>query len=166
MSFLSSTKFLLSEIYLRPADVTRDAGDAVDRKTRLIAGLIDAGVILAILLVLFFALWIIGLMPTGIIGSVVATVVAAVSFLGLNYKLLDANGQTIGKKIQETKIVCSEGFPVATDDLIVKRYLPIFAVAMIPWIGPLLLLGNFLMVLRSNQLCGHDEIAKTKVVKS
>lgn len=165
-TFFSTARSVLEEVYYQPVNASRDSGDVIDLKTRAIAGLVDAAVVLVIVVPLFIVLWIVGLNPTGMIGSVVATIVAAVSFIAINYKLLDANGQTIGKKLQEIKIVCHEGFPVATDDLIVKRYLPIFALGLIPWIGPLLIIGNVLLVLRNNQLCGHDEIAKTKVVKA
>jgi len=140
--------------------------DVVDRKTRMHAVAIDAGIVLAILACLYVVFWCVGLRPSGMIGNVVMIMIGAVAYIGINYKFLEDNGQTIGSKKMGIKVTCLEGMHVRVDDLIIKRILPVWAVALIPWVGPLVVLVNYLLILRENQLCGHDEISQTRVIEA
>lgn len=102
----------------------------------------------------------------GVIVSAVAGGVIGIGvFLALHGYLLAKNGQTIGKMVMKTKIV-SEGtgqqLPFA--ELILKRYVPLWAATMIPYLGSLIGLVDALMIFRENRHCLHDDIAGTKVI--
>jgi uncharacterized RDD family membrane protein YckC len=49
--------------------------------------------------------------------------------------------------------------------LILKRYLPISVVSVIPVVGPLLTLIDILFIFRSDRRCVHDLIADTQVLE-
>ncbi len=87
-------------------------------------------------------------------------------FAAANFKLLEKDGQTIGKRIMQLKIVKSDGSPPPVSDLLTKRYGIVWLASAIPYVGILLALGNVLLGLRDSRLAGHDEIAGTKVVNA
>jgi uncharacterized RDD family membrane protein YckC len=70
----------------------------------------------------------------------------------------------VGKYLIKTQIVSDSGDLVPFAPLILKRYLPVWVVGQVPYIGPLLLLGNVLAIFRENHKCIHDDLAGTKVI--
>lgn len=94
------------------------------------------------------------------------TVLGLVSFFVIHGYPLAYRGQTLGKMAARTQIV-----DVATDELvslprlILRRYVPIAALTMIPGIGSLLATINILFIFRRDRRCVHDHLAATKVVE-
>jgi uncharacterized RDD family membrane protein YckC len=87
-------------------------------------------------------------------------------FIALQGYPLSQSGQTWGKKLLKIKIVTLEGAKPQLTSLLMKRYLPIQAINLIPIIGGLLNLVNVLLIFRDDRRCGHDLIAGTRVVKA
>jgi uncharacterized RDD family membrane protein YckC len=90
-----------------------------------------------------------------------------VVFLILNGYLLSKSGQTIGKRLVGTRIVSvSDGKILPLGRVVGLRYLPIWIIAQIPFIGNLIALINVLFIFRDDRRCVHDLIAGTKVVNA
>ena len=85
-------------------------------------------------------------------------------FLGINYKFLKNDAQTIGKKAMKTKIVTNDGEQASFGRHIIKRYTLYNFLGMIPVIGQVLSLVNLVFIFGSAKRCGHDYFADTKVV--
>ncbi len=86
-------------------------------------------------------------------------------FLLLHGYLLAKYGQTIGKKLVGIRIVTVNNTPVAFPHLILKRYVPMWLLLMVPVVGGYLNLINILLIFHSDRRCGHDLIAGTKVIR-
>ena len=78
--------------------------------------------------------------------------------------LLSRNGQTIGKRILNIKIVRTDGSPVTLLRVIFLRWVPIGLLQQIPLIGPLIGLADSLVIFGSDKRCIHDYIADTIVI--
>ncbi len=87
-----------------------------------------------------------------------------VVFVLLHGYFLKRDGQTIGKKIIGIRIADLDDGQPQFSRIIVLRYLPISAVALIPFVGQLLSVIDALFIFRSDRRCIHDRIAGTKVV--
>jgi len=94
----------------------------------------------------------------------VSLVVFAV-FLAINWKSLNATGQTIGKKVVKTRIVTLQNEKPAINDLL-KRYAFLNLIGIIPFVGWIGSLVNVLFVFKADRRCIHDLIGKTKVIKA
>jgi uncharacterized RDD family membrane protein YckC len=89
-----------------------------------------------------------------------------IGFVLVHYYFLNQNGQTIGKKALGIKIVNMEDGLTGASHLILKRYLPMSAVSLIPILGSILMLIDTLFIFRKDKRCVHDFIAGTRVVKN
>ncbi|MDP1564161.1 MAG: RDD family protein [Pirellulaceae bacterium] len=131
-------------------------------------GLIMLAIVFPLGFGLGFALVLSGMDPEGVQFSVLTTVVGAAIgigvFLALNGYLLASRGQTIGKYVLGTQIQSDDGQLMPFGSLILKRYVPLWVVSHIPWVGGIVSLVNALVIFRANRKCLHDEIAGTKVV--
>ena len=87
-----------------------------------------------------------------------------VAFMLIHGHLLKTRGQTVGKYALGIKIVTLDGNLPSFAPLILKRYLPIWALQLAPTLS-LLGLVNVLFIFRSDKRCIHDLIAGTKVVR-
>lgn len=85
-------------------------------------------------------------------------------FFLINSKLLIKNGQTIGKKILGIKIVDLNG-DISTIKHLSIRYAVYFLPGYIPVVGQFISIGMLLSIFHAQKRCGHDYIAKTKVVR-
>ena len=86
-------------------------------------------------------------------------------FFAINYRYLTANGQSIGKKVLEIKIVDLNGnVPVFQPQLLI-RYAVFVLPGQIPVIGTIFSLVNVLFIFGKEKRCIHDLAAKTRVVK-
>lgn len=83
----------------------------------------------------------------------------------INIILLARNGQSMGKLILGVKIVGADGHPCFWR-IIFIRILAMNALALIPIVGPVLMIVNVLMIFRENRRCLHDEFADTIVVRA
>jgi len=92
-------------------------------------------------------------------------ILSLVAYLVINYRFLVTNGQTIGKKVLEIKIVDLNGnLPVFQPQLLI-RYAVYLLPGQIPFVGQLFSLINVLFIFTAEKRCIHDLVAKTKVVK-
>jgi uncharacterized RDD family membrane protein YckC len=85
-------------------------------------------------------------------------------FLAVHGYLLKKIGQTVGKKLTGIRIVDLDGDVPSFGRLIGLRYLPIFLIMRIPFIGPFSRLLDVLFIFRSDRRCLHDLLAGTRVV--
>ncbi len=84
-------------------------------------------------------------------------------FMGINYKFLINNGQTIGKIILKIKIVDLNN-ELPTKSSLLKRYSFYFLPPYIPVIGGIISTLNILFIFGKEKRCIHDIIAKTRVI--
>ena len=92
------------------------------------------------------------------------TLVSLVLFAIIQFFPLQASGQTWGKKILKIKIVDLQDRKPDMTKLLGLRYLLVYVISSIPFIGGLLYLINVLMIFRNDRRCGHDLLAGTRVV--
>lgn len=96
-------------------------------------------------------------------------VVAILAGLGLivgNCIMLHRNGQTIGKRLFNIKVVQTDGSRVALWRFIFLRYGPVALLSAIPGIGGLVSLVDALMIFGEQQRCLHDHMANTIVISA
>lgn len=167
--------------YASPPEVkdyfgTAQSTDVLATRSERFAGAFVDGIVQAILVLPgSFALGFILVIAMGVdgenglvvdlIGAVGGFFIAAGAFLLVNGYLLATRGQTVGKVLMKTKIVSDGGDQLELGSLVLKRYLPIWLLTSIPFIGPLFGLANALAIFRENRKCIHDDIAGTKVIK-
>jgi uncharacterized RDD family membrane protein YckC len=72
--------------------------------------------------------------------------------------------QTWGKRVAGVQIVDMDGQQPSLVHLLVKRYLPVQVVALVPFVGNLLIIVDSLFVFRQDRRCVHDLIAGTQVI--
>ena len=99
-------------------------------------------------------------------GSTAMTVSAVLLLLivAINLNLLSKNGQTIGKRTVGTKLVRTDGSTVEVWRVVVLRWLPLFVVRWIPFVGSLAGIADALVIFGSDKRCIHDYIADTIVI--
>lgn len=146
------------------------AGEAqlAERWKRFAAALVDA-LIIAVPASLVVFLVFGGLMSTGgfmaqLLQTVVGAAISFTAYVVINWKSLEASGQTIGKKLLKIRIVRMDGSAVGARHAIFRRYLPVQLAALVPFIGGLLAMVDALFIFRSSQRCLHDDFADTRVV--
>jgi len=88
------------------------------------------------------------------------------AILIVNCIFLHRNGQTIGKKLVNIKVVRSNGERTGLTRIFFVRYLPVALLGAIPYIGFLFTLTDNLLIFRESRKCLHDTIADTIVVKA
>lgn len=139
------------------------------RWARLGASLIDSIIIMVILLpVMYLTGGFDGIMEgrqPGFVYSLGMGVLGAVVFFVINYRSLITNGQTVGKKVLEIKIVDLNGNVPVFQPQLLTRYAVYFLPGQIPFVGQLFNLINILFIFTKEKRCIHDLIAKTKVVQ-
>ena len=92
------------------------------------------------------------------------SLVFATVFMVINIYFLRTEGQTIGKRGRKIKIVNNDGTKVRMSTIVIRYVIFLFApiVATIgDWIGLL----NIVLIFAASKRCGHDWIARTKVVR-
>ncbi|MGP0173275.1 RDD family protein [Pseudomonas sp. NCHU5208] len=85
-------------------------------------------------------------------------------FVLINVAWLKRYGQTVGKRICKVRIVDMQGQVPALPGLLLKRYLSVWLVSLIPVAGTWLCGINYLFIFRSDRRCVHDHLAGTRVV--
>lgn len=104
---------------------------------------------------------------TSIEDEIGLTLFGFVSFLVINGYLLATRGQTVGKLAAGTRIVSVEDNKILPfHKVILLRYLPLWVVAYIPFIGPIIGIVNPLFIFREDRRCLHDHIAGTRVINA
>ena len=139
------------------------------RWARLGASIIDSIIMMFVVLpVMYFTGGFDGMMEgrePGFVYMFGMGILSLVAYLVINYRFLVANGQTIGKKVLEIKIVDLNGnVPVFQPQLLI-RYAVYLLPGQIPFVGQLFSFINVLFIFTKEKRCIHDLVAKTKVVK-
>lgn len=100
----------------------------------------------------------------GIWQQVQSLVMGMAVFVLINGLWLKRFGQTVGKRICKVRIVDMQGQVPALPGLLLKRYLSVWVLSMIPLVGGLLCVVNYLFIFRGDRRCLHDHLAGTRVV--
>ncbi|UHQ21753.1 RDD family protein [Lysobacter sp. 5GHs7-4] len=79
---------------------------------------------------------------------------------------LHASGQTWGKRVCKIKIVRMNGAQPSLGHLLLRRYLPINVISIVPVLGNVFGIVDVLMIFRADRRCAHDWIADTRVVRA
>ena len=167
--------------YASPPEVkdyfgTAQSTDVLATRTERFAGAFVDGIVQAILVVpasfafFFILMMVITIEDENSLGfelltSVLGFFIGAGTFILLNGYLLATRGQTLGKVLLKTKIVSESGEQLPINHLLLKRYLPIWVLTSLPWIGGVFGLVNAVAIFRDNRKCFHDDFAGTKVIK-
>jgi uncharacterized RDD family membrane protein YckC len=134
----------------------------------LIDGLISAALLIGPM-VLFFGSWtryIVAAQTLGISFLIGTVIFSSVVYVLVNGYLLAKNGQTVGKKLLNIKIVRTNGAAVDLKRVVLYRFLPARLVTLVPIIGNFLVLIEVLFIFRASRQCIHDQIADTIVVNA
>lgn len=134
------------------------------RLTRLGAALIDGIIQFAIVMIIVLILGMSFMQNTSILLSIIMSFVSMGIFVALHGYFLKKEGKTIGKKLLGIRIVDMDGNLPEFMPMLMKRYLVLFIIGMIPIVGSIVVLINYLFIFRDDQRCGHDLFADTKVI--
>lgn len=150
--------------------MSASALNLASRWERLGAAIIDAIIVGIPTLILCFILGIYGGMVAmggiSFINKILGLAIGAGVFLGINYKLIEANGQTLGKKLLGIKVVLIDGSKIPVQKYLTHRIAPVWLVTQVPFIGQLIGLVDALLIFREEKNCLHDDIAGTRVIKA
>jgi uncharacterized RDD family membrane protein YckC len=80
--------------------------------------------------------------------------------------LVQRNGQTIGKKLMDIKIVRADGSQATLTRIFWLRYLISSLLARVPGVGAVYALVDVLLIFGEARRCCHDYIADTVVVRA
>jgi uncharacterized RDD family membrane protein YckC len=105
-----------------------------------------------------------GISATGGIFAVVGLVLL-IALVVYNCILLSRNGQTIGKRTLNIKVVRTDGSQVPLSRFILMRWLPVTLLGVIPFIGRFIGLVDSCMIFGADKRCLHDRIADTIVIQ-
>jgi len=89
--------------------------------------------------------------------------ISTVIFLIIHGKFIVRDGQTLGKKAQNIKIVTTAG-QHADIPVLAKRYGFYWCIPQIPVIGAIINIVNILFIFSKSKRCLHDYVGGTKVV--
>lgn len=139
---------------------------------RLAAALIDGVVALIIMLPVmlvggyFTAVWNAAMQGKSVsLGlTILWSLIGLALFLLVQGYPLHRWAQTWGKRLLGVQIVDMQGKQPSLVHLIVKRYLPVQVVSLVPFVGNLLIIVDSLFIFRNDRRCVHDLIAGTQVI--
>lgn len=145
-----------------------NANGLASRWARLGASIIDSIILMVIVLpIMYLTGGFDGVMEghqPGLGYSLVMAVLGIVVFFVINYRLLITNGQTVGKKLLDIKIVdLNDRVPLFQQQILV-RYAVYMLPAQVPFVGQIFNLINILFIFTKEKRCIHDLVAKTRVV--
>lgn len=170
--------------YAPPQATVRDIADPTavtvpaERGTRLGASILD-GVISAIMIGIPFMLAVLligatnrtvggdgdfglGRSPAVIAVAAIVSLIGIVAWSWITYVNVKRNGQTIGKKMLNIKVVRSNGAPASVGRIFWLRNVVNGLLGMIPLYG----LVDHLFIFAESRQCLHDKLADTIVVKA
>lgn len=134
-------------------------GTLAEPGSRLLAYLIDVGVIIAAYIVVIIFASILGAIHLGAIGALLLVILWVAAICYVPYFWATQDGQTPGKKAMHIKVVRTDGQPLTIGTAIV-RYIGY-------WISSFIFYLGFLWILWDPQKQGwHDKIASTLVVRA
>lgn len=148
-----------------------DAGTELElagRWQRFAAAMIDGLIMTAVMIPVMFITGGFGALASGeepgILYSLLIAAVGIGAFVAINGKLLVAEGQTIGKRAMNIRIVTLENEKPAVKENLIPRYALYFLLGQLPFLGQILSLINVCMIFAGDRRCGHDHVGATKVV--
>ena len=152
------------------ADLSEGDAELASLGLRLGGAIID-GIISWV--VMFPLMFVTGFWSSAMAGAVnfgaqlTLSAVGILVFFALNGYLLAKGGQTIGKRLVGTRIVSvTDGQILPLVRVASLRYLPIWVIALVPFVGNLIALVDILFIFREDRRCLHDHIAGTRVVNA
>ena len=83
--------------------------------------------------------------------------------IAINWSFLQ-QGQTIGKRLLNIRIVRKDGSPISAQRIITHRLLPVHIGTQLPLVGRFFILLDCLLIFRPGHNTLHDDIADTKVI--
>ena len=132
-----------------------------ERGTRLVAAIIDSLIGMPIALLFFFSIG----DGTGVNAALMGLgFVLFLALLVVNIVLLHKNGQTIGKKLMNIKIVRVDGSRAGLGRLLGLRIFVNALIGLVPFIGSIYGLVDVLFIFGEERRCVHDYIAGTIVI--
>lgn len=139
------------------------------RGQRFVAALVDAVLSLAVMIPVMMLLGIFqyteqGQQPPFLL-TLVSTILGFAVFVAIHFVLLVKHGQTVGKKLLNIRIADMDGNKPEIGTILLKRYLPISVVGLVPLVGQILPLIDVLFIFRRDRRCVHDLIAGTQVLR-
>jgi uncharacterized RDD family membrane protein YckC len=141
--------------------------DLASRWNRLWASLIDGLTMIPIMLpIMYFTGGLEGLkngVQPSLIYTLTMALIGVIIFVIIHGKWLIADGQTLGKRALNIKIVTVEN-KHASLAVLAKRYGFSMLIPQIPFIGALINFVNLLFIFTKSKRCLHDLVAGTKVV--
>ncbi len=144
-----------------------DDSELASRWDRLWASLVDALTIIPITIPLMYFTGGFEGISEGIEPSLSYTLtmalISTVIFLAIHGKFMVRDGQTLGKKALNIKIVTTSD-QHASIPVLAKRYGFYWVIPQIPAIGPLINMVNILFVFGKSKRCLHDYVGGTKVI--
>jgi uncharacterized RDD family membrane protein YckC len=167
----SEAKIIYEQILIKEKskDEMNTLNNLASLSDRLAAALVDMAIIgIPIFVILFCFFGFDGMLSMakiyGLAYTVSIIIVGQLLFLSVNGRFLYKNGQTIGKKILEIKIVDIENnLPKLYRSYGLRYFIPALF-PLIPFLGGLLGLADILFIFRKDRRCIHDHIAGTKVI--
>ena len=108
-----------------------------------------------------FAFWSAFMSPAGAV-----SVVLAIGWAVITFRLVAANGQTIAKKLVGIKVVRSDGSRATVGRIFWLRNVVNMVISLIPLIGGFYALIDSLFIFTERRQCLHDKIADTIVVNA
>ncbi len=136
-----------------PLDLSAPKASRVER---LLAALIDGVIVAVITMVLMMIVRSQSVFLNGVLFAAI--------YVGINWKFVQ-EGQTIGKKVMNLRIVRKSGAPIAANDIVIRRMLPVLGANIVPYVGWIAVLVDNLLIFREGENTFHDDIADTKVIK-
>jgi uncharacterized RDD family membrane protein YckC len=136
-----------------------------ERGTRLGAAILDSlifmGMVYIPMIIATFAVAAIAPRNPGAMGFAFLVALAGfVVWLWMTIKNMQANGQSIAKKMLNIKVVRSDGSPVTVGRLILLRNVVNIILGIIPFYG----LVDSLLIFGETRQCLHDKLADTIVI--
>lgn len=146
--------------------------ELASRWVRLGASIIDGFISALVSLPLFFLLGFTSIDPnesfdigTQLVQGIVMNVISVALFLLFHGYFLKHHGQTLGKKAFGIRIADLDNQVPDFWPMVLKRYVAFFVIAMVPFLGILLLI-DYLFIFREDRRCVHDLFAGTQVIKA
>ena len=146
------------------------AGELASRSRRLAAVIIDLLILTittaTIVAFLFGLEKYVNLVRSDFLYVGVNFLLVNIIFFLINGQFLEKDGQTVGKKVLNIKIVTENNSVPSLKDSYLKRYLAFNFAAQIPIIGLVFSLIDVMFIFQDNRRCVHDLFANTKVVNA
>jgi len=144
-----------------------------ERGHRLAAVIVDSLVGFAVYLPLLVGLVISNPGEQGSTGAPLALIIGGlvslaglIGLVGYTIHLVVRNGQTIGKRVLDIKVVRLDGSPVGLGRSFWLRNVVPGVLGAIPCFGGIISLVDILMIFGEDRRCLHDKIADTKVIRA